>query len=384
MKAPDAPPYQPKHLKTSAVTTAPVVRRRRRAVAALVLTAACVFASQAVPAPASAAPWWWWWPTTTTTARPTTTTTKAPTTTIAPTTTTTVAPTTTTTVAPTTTTTVAPTTTTTVAPTTTTTAPPPDGCESLPKAGGGTWECTFSDEFDGTSLDTSKWTPQTTAASGYHSGPECFMNNANNISVGGGTLRLTVRREAAPFVCASPAGSYTTQYTSGMVSTFGTFSQTYGRFEVRAKVPDVMVKGLQEAFWLWPVNATKYGAWPWSGEIDIAEIYHLYPDRAIPYVHYVPATWDFNVTNNYCLIDDIAEFHSYVAEWTPTTITIKYDGVTCIVDNWNPYGMAKPKPFDHPFMIALTQALGVGANAFVPSTTPLPATTQVDYVRVWQ
>ena len=41
------------------------------------------------------------------------------------------------------------------------------------------------------------------------------------------------------------------------------------------------------------------------------------------------------------------------------------------------------QPFDHPFMIALTQALGVAGNS-VTSATPLPATTQIDYVRVWK
>jgi hypothetical protein len=44
----------------------------------------------------------------------------------------------------------------------------------------------------------------------------------------------------------------------------------------------------------------------------------------------------------------------------------------------------KPQPFDSPFIVALTEYLGVGTNAFQPGTTPLPASTQVDYVRVWK
>jgi beta-glucanase (GH16 family) len=266
--------------------------------------------------------------------------------------------------------------------------PPPSGpCGStVYKAGGSAWQCSFADEFSGSTLDTSHWVVQTTAQSGFHNGPECFVNTPDNLSVGGGTLSLTVRKEAAPFTCAAAsAGSYTSQYTSGMVMTAGLFSQTYGRFEVRAKLPAAKVKGLQESFWLWPDNPYKYGtAWPRSGEIDIAEIYHLYPDRAIPYVHYVPGVADPNVTNNYCLIDDVTKFHTYTAEWTPTTITIKYDGVTCLVDT---LVAAAPllvgQPFDQPFMVALTQALGIGSNAF-DANTPLPATTQVDYVRIWK
>jgi beta-glucanase (GH16 family) len=352
-------------------TARPPTRRRRRATVSLALALTCLMAATAVPAGAAGFSW----------RRPTPTTVKATTTTVKP-TTTTVKP-TTTTVKP-TTTTVAPTTTT-VAPTTTTTAAPSSVCASLAKADGSTWQCTFDDEFNSSSLDTGKWVVQTTGASGFHSGAECFVNTPNNVSVGGGALSLTVRKEAAPFTCASPSGSYSTQYTSGMVMTGSLFGQAYGRFEVRAKLPAAKVKGLQESFWLWPQNPYKYGyQWPISGEIDIAEIYHLYPDRAIPYVHYVPAAVDPNVTNNYCMIDDLSQFHTYTAEWTPTTITIIYDGKVCLVDTFNAASpLTAGQPFDQPFMIALTQALGIGVNAPTAST-PLPATTQVDYVRVWK
>jgi beta-glucanase (GH16 family) len=362
--------------------------RRTRAVATLVLASACMVVAMATPA--NGATWWWWWSywTPTTTAAPvTTTTTKATTTTTKATTTTTKA--TTTTVAPTTTTTRATTTTqapTTTAPTTSTTAAPTLPCGgSLPKAGGGTWQCSWSDEVNGTTLDTSKWLVQQTSLSGFTQGGGCFVNSPGNVAVGGGTLRLTARKEAAPFTCADPVhGAFTTQYTTASVSTFGRFSQAFGRFEVRAKLAPVFVTGLQTSFWLWPDDQFKYGAWPASGEIDIAEIYTQYPDRAIPYVHYNPATLDWNVTNNYCLINDISQYHTYAVEWTTDTITILYDGKTCLVDDWDPAGLVKPAPFDHPFMVALTQALGMTTNAFDPATTPLPATTQVDYVRVWK
>jgi len=331
----------------------------RRAVATLLVAATAVVVATSSPADA-ALPWW---------RRSTTTTTQATTTTTQATTTTTQG------------------TTTTLAPTTTTTAPPATGCatQQVLKPDGTPWVCTWSDEFDGTTLDRSKWFPQQTATSGFTSGVECFMDSPSNVSVGGGMLSLTVRKEAAPFTCADPLhGSFTTSYTGGMVSTYTKFSQTYGRFEVRAKFPAVTVAGLQEALWLWPENPVKYGAWPWSGEIDIAEIYTRYNDRAIPYIHYVPNKVDVNVTNNYCLIDDVSKMHSYVAEWTPSYIRISYDGKVCITDVWSPLNLTFPKPFDSPFIVALTQGLGVTGNAFDPATTPLPATTQVDYVRVWK
>ncbi len=280
------------------------------------------------------------------------------------------------------TTTTASTTTTTAAPTTTSTTPPSADCSTLPKAGGGTWTCSFDDEFNGTSLDRTKWTPQKTASGSFDQSVECYVDSPNNISVGGGALTLTVRKEDAPFSCA---GLKQSQYTSGMVSTWtgggGGFAQTNGRYEIRAKFTGAKQKGLQESLWMWPVTPTNY--WPASGEIDIAEVYHLHSDRAIPYIHYNNPN-DPNITNNNCLIDDISQYHTYVLEWTTSDLKISYDGNLCIDDAWQAYWTLGRQPFDAPFFIALTQALGVGDNAFDPASTPLPASTVVDYVRVWK
>ena len=266
------------------------------------------------------------------------------------------------------------------------------------KADGSLWICTFDDEFDGTSLDTGKWTVQTTKASGFHSGAECFTDSPHNIAVSGGTLRLTVRKEAAPFSCASPRGAYQTQYTSGTVNGFGKFAQAYGRFEVRAQLPSATVPGLQETLWLWPTDQFKYGAWPSSGEIDFGEFYSKYPGWAIPYLHYdvlqSTVNWATN-TNVYtalpapyaqpgmnCRIDQSA-FNTYTLTWQPGRLVIAINGQNCIVDNYAATGLSGAAPFDQPFFIALTQALGIGENA-PTANTPLPATTQVDYVRIWR
>jgi beta-glucanase (GH16 family) len=263
-------------------------------------------------------------------------------------------------------------------------APDPDACGArIPKSTGGYWDCTFSDDFDGSSLDPSKWVAQRTDTSGYLNGPTaCFVDSPNNVSVSNGTLKLTAREEAAPFNCA---GDFDTRYTSGMVSTAqGRFGQTYGRYEIRAKVPPAEVKGLQTSLWLWPVDSSKYGEYPASGEIDIAEMFSQYPDRAIPYVHYDAAAGS-NVTNTACMVSRLSAFHAYTLEWTASGIRISYDGQTCLVHTWNPASpLSGSQPFDQPFFIALTQALGVGTNEFDPASTPLPATTTVDYVRVWK
>jgi beta-glucanase (GH16 family) len=85
------------------------------------------------------------------------------------------------------------------------------------------------------------------------------------------------------------------------------------------------------------------------------------------------------------MISNPAAFHTYAVEWTSSSIKIIYDGSTCLLHTFNPaLPLTNAQPFDQPFIIALTQALGIATNQFDPGTTPLPATTEVDYVRVWQ
>ena len=272
----------------------------------------------------------------------------------------------------------------------TTTAPAPTAADSDSDCGGQPtvsvdgqqWQCTFDDEFNGTALDTSNWAVQQTADGGYHSGMECFEDSPSNVSVSGGTLNLTAEQMPSSFLCPGDPPYYT-QYTSGMVSTDQLFDQTGGLFEVRAKISGADTQGLQTSFWLYPAQLT-YGPWPESGEIDIAELFSQYPTLAIPFVHYNNSANDPDDTNDTCAIGDPSEFHTYAVEWTPQSLTFLYDGQTCLVDHWNAASpLADPAPFNEPFYICLTQALGIGTNDFTPGTTPLPASTSVDWVRVW-
>ncbi len=241
----------------------------------------------------------------------------------------------------------------------------------------GTWTCTFDDEFNGSSLDTSDWVPQLTSNSGYVNGETaCYVDNPDTISVSGGTLNLSVRL-VAPFTCSYPGGSFTTSYEAGMVSTYGLFDQTYGAFEVSAKLPAATISGLQETMWLYP-QSLNVGAGSRPAEIDFAEFFSQYPGLDVPYVHYAGSAGDPDVTAYDCTLNQ-ATFNTYEVDWAPGTITVLYNGQTCLVD----HPTTGTEPFDQPFFIALTQALGVGTNAFSASSTPLPATTQVDWVRAW-
>ena len=257
----------------------------------------------------------------------------------------------------------------------------PDCGAPMVKPTGAPWQCTFSDDFAGTALDRDKWSMVTTAETNFRNGPECFVDSPNNVSVDSGVLRVTARKEPAPFTCGPASRTFTTSWTGANVSTIGKFSQAFGRFEIRAAFPDIKVAGVQSALWLWPQTVDPLVAQ--NGEIDIAEFYSRHADRVIPFVHYFGDFLDPYKTNNYCLVANTADFHTYVLEWTPQRLKISFDGKVCVDDSWRPLLVAKPAPFGKPHFITLTQALGVGTNAFSATTTPLPATMKVDYVRVW-
>jgi len=260
----------------------------------------------------------------------------------------------------------------------------------------GSWHCTFDDEFNGTSLDTSKWSPMLTYASAYRTGPlfhqVCYVNNPSTINVSGGTLNLSVVQSPEPIGCQGTyASKAQTNIEGGMVISYNLFSQEYGFFEASAEMPATSVPGLQETLWLYPENETLYGPWPDSGEIDYGEFYSEYPNNDVPAIHYPGSGNDPNATDDNCVhagSSPAGQFHTYAALWTPTSITTYYDGQPCMTDVYGPYVNnpdTAPEPFNQPFFLALTAALGAAnGDQYRPGVTPLPATTKIDWVRTWQ
>ncbi|CAM3404628.1 glycoside hydrolase family 16 protein [Nocardioides dubius] len=253
-----------------------------------------------------------------------------------------------------------------------------DACGVRPaKADGTLWSCSFVDEFNGTSLDTSKWIPQ---VYGYATGsPEefaCYSDSTDHVAVRDGALQLTLAKHEAPSTCAD--GQSQTQYWSGMVSTYERFSQTYGRFEARMRSQATTAPGLHEAFWLYVDPRTTNG---YTGEIDVVETYSSHPDLAIPYLHYDAnprsVTSGPNQTTAYNCRSTRGSYHTYRLEWTAAKIQIFVDDKLCLTNT-----SADPA-FRQNFMVAFTQALGSVDNAPV-ATTPYPATMSVDWIRVWK
>lgn len=258
------------------------------------------------------------------------------------------------------------------------------GGEKPAKPGGGRYQCSFEDNFDGSTLNSTKWQVQGTHYSGMTSGnKDCFVDDPDNLSVHGGQVHLTSRVEAQPFICRSPFGDFTTSTTAATIATTNRFAQTYGRFEFRAKMPAGTAQGVQSALWLYPQEHT-YGSWPSSGEIDVAEWFSGKADHVYPSVHY--AGEDTSKSSGYnCVVPTAGTaFHRYAVEWTPTVMRFYYDGQLCFHHSWTPTApLVAPQPFDQPFYVVLTQVFGGAWNAVAPET-PLSATLDVDWVRVWK
>jgi beta-glucanase (GH16 family) len=270
-------------------------------------------------------------------------------------------------------------------------------------AGTGYWDCTLAEDFDGTALDRSRWLVQTTTKGNFGVGGECFVDSPNNIDVSGGTLKLTIRQEPASIPCPRASNyGFSTPFTAGSIITTAALDQTYGRYEIRARMPDVKVPGIQFSFWLWPRDLTTYPVsfgqgdsdkWT-NGELDVVEWYSRYPYHDVPYIHYAhtyvqapSGQWvpnDPNLTTA-CLVGTTEDWHTYALEWTPTSIRMLFDGKVCLENtHWTPRNTTMPGPFDQPFMVSLTQALGaIGTQNQLVAQTPLPATTEVDYLKIW-
>ncbi len=261
---------------------------------------------------------------------------------------------------------------------------PSDACGRQPlKPDGTRWSCTFSDDFVGVALDRTKWVPQTIFSSGsFPLGPyACYYDDPSVVSVSGGALHLTVRGLSPPQQCSQVVPLLPTSYGAGMVSTYHLFSQQYGRFEARFRTTDTDQPGLQEAWWLWPDDREGVlASWPLAGEIDIVETYSKYPGLGIPFLHYtandnggpIPGlntSWDCEAQRGV--------WNTFTLVWTATSIEALVNGDRCLLNTSGNTAFMKK------YILNLTQALGTGDNSYA-GTAPLPATMDVEYVKVWQ
>ena len=258
--------------------------------------------------------------------------------------------------------------------------PSSDSCGVRPaKADGTLWSCSFVDDFNDATLDRSKWVPQTQFATGVQAAHACYLDDPSVVNESGGSLNLTVRKVASPVSCTFGGMSGPTSYVAGGVTTYGLFSQQYGRFEARYKNTATTYPGLHEAFWLWPQDPYATGeSWPASGEIDVAETYSTYSNLVIPFLHYgygLGATPTVNTAWNCAAARGM--YNTYTLVWSPTRVEILVNGKSCLVNT------SGDPAFKKAYIMSLTQGLGAAGNVY-DGRAPLPATMSVDYVKVWR
>ena len=158
-------------------------------------------------------------------------------------------------------------------------------------------------------------------------------------------------------------------------------SWTYGYFEARLKLPKG--KGTWPAFWMMPKNFT---SWPADGEIDIMEEVGYRPNYVSSAIHckaYNGSLGNQKVGEKFISTAE-SDFHIYALEWTENSINTYVDGE--LIFTYNNDGKGKDTwPFNQPFYIKLNLAWGGNwGGAQGVDESALPATYEIDYVRVFQ
>ena len=228
------------------------------------------------------------------------------------------------------------------------------------------WKLLFNDEFDGTQLDTTKWTSGLSwrgddGSSRHHNSQYASYITDDNVQFSDGNLELLTRKQDV----TTPRGK-TYNYTQAFIQTDGKFSYTYGYCEVRVKVPTKDGPGLWPAFWM-----LSHG---WPPEDDVAE---FWTGRPLPHTHQGFAyrdpngrvKWDSNHKDS--ILDG---FHTFGMEWGPGYQLFNRDGV---ITNTS-YGSKVPGV---PMYLILNS--GVASNPAPTARTVFPNAFLVDYVRVY-
>lgn len=241
----------------------------------------------------------------------------------------------------------------------------------------------WSDEFEGTSLDESKWS--------YDLGDGCDLgenlcgwgNNElqyytareENVFLEDGNLVIRAKKEFPEYL-----GEYS--YTSARLVTKNKGDWTYGRMDIRARIP--IGQGIWPAIWMLHTDTT-YGRWPASGEIDIMENIGSEPSKVFGTIHYGHDFWRF--TSQDTILPEgrfTDEFHVFSVIWTENCIQFLLDGEFYGEPNTRSSVLPTTWPFDHDFHMILNIAVGGNLPGNPGASTIFPQQMDVDYVRVYQ
>jgi beta-glucanase (GH16 family) len=241
------------------------------------------------------------------------------------------------------------------------------------------WTLVWKDEFEGAAgsgIDGAKWVFETGGNGWGNEELEYYTDRRQNVRLdGNGNLSIVAYNEFFK----------NQNYTSGRIKTEQKFEQTYGRFEVRAKMP--AGRGIWPAFWLLGSNHTSVG-WPGCGEIDVMEYIGSETSRVRASLHGPGYSGSTSLFADYHLPAGISfdtAFHIFAVEWEPGQMRFYVDDemyvnrVPASVPNGGTW------VFDgHPFFIIVNLAVGGILPGAPDGTTKFPLELLVDYVRVYR
>ena len=243
----------------------------------------------------------------------------------------------------------------------------------------------WADEFDTNgAIDAAKWHHQTQLPQGgswYNGEQQHYTNRIENSSVNNGFLDITAIKESF-----TDQGQ-TKQYTSARLNS--KFAFTYGRVDVRAKLP--FGDGTWPAIWTLGKNInedggfwdSQYGTagWPACGEIDIME-HGLHPTNQVSVAIHTPSSYGSTVNTSIQPLADVAnDFHVYSMNWSPDQITFLIDGV-----GFYTYNPAVKNDDTWPFYLEqyLLLNIAMGGNGGAIDSNFSQSSMVIDYVRVYQ
>ena len=250
------------------------------------------------------------------------------------------------------------------------------------------WQLVWEDDFNGSSLDQSKWVHDIGTGSQYGmwgwGNGELQYYQPQNTTLNNGIAKIEVKEEPNGIIDSWSATSY---FSSSKITTKGLFNFRYGKVEARIKTIDG--QGFWPAFWMLPSN----GSWPCDGEIDIMEQWgnDYLTNSTSGAAHlgtcpYSQSTHFYETSSSYISSGSYADdFHTYSVIWKEDTITWYVDEIELFSLNPSSY-WSIPSQSAWPFNanewyiminLAITQA---GPN----SNTVFPNQMEIDYVRVYQ
>ncbi len=225
----------------------------------------------------------------------------------------------------------------------------------------------WADEFDTDGVpDAANWNYDLGAGGWGNGESQTYTNAAANSSVSAGTLKITAKADGAG-------------YTSARLKTEGLREFTYGRIDVRAKLP--VGGGTWPAIWMLGANFSTVG-WPTCGEIDILEAIGNNPGHIQSALH-TPSSSGATVNVQSTTIADASDaFHVYSMNWSA-------DQISFLIDDELYYSYAPEDknaenwPFDADQFLILNVAMG-GTLGGAIDPAFVESSMEIDYVRVYQ